>query len=259
MFERMTPTLIIPLVNNVGSYRVRTLLDAGSSASWITRDVLKDVKFTRKGKVKMKVYYHEGTSEKKVEVVQVYIDIDQVVDIELPGLQSHGSEPSPYRPPIPINCFVTELFAFHKMVPGLQNFLRGCVNEQIIREISDPSSQDVDHSNLSLGSGLILSNTDKIQITNFKTKQIILTNLDLMLERTCFGYAISGKIPETLRPNTIDVHLENKGSIMMYKTVVSSEESQVQNQGFQAILSPDYESYDNLLRLTWEKESLGVS
>ena len=165
MLNMMTPTVIVPLIKEGGSYKVRTILDSGSSASWITRDVLKDIKFTTKGKVKIKVHHFGGNKEQKVEVVQVYINNDQGY-LGSHGLQSQCGARSPDKLPIPIDCFVTELFAFHKMVPDLHNFLK-CntqLKSRVINRVSDPSSKGIDHSVLSLGSGLVLTNADRIKI-----------------------------------------------------------------------------------------------
>ena len=70
----MTPSVILPLcTQNNDVYRVRTLLDSGSSSSWISKDVLEYIDFASKGKVRVKVFHFEGTKAKRFEVVQIYI------------------------------------------------------------------------------------------------------------------------------------------------------------------------------------------
>ena len=106
MLNMMTPTVIVPLNKKEGFYKVRTLLDSGSSASWISKDVLKNVKFTAKGKVKIKVHHFGGSKEQKVEVVQVHVSNDPG-ELRLHGLQSQCNGRPSGKFPISFDCFVT--------------------------------------------------------------------------------------------------------------------------------------------------------
>ena len=72
--ETMTPSVILPLCSkHSDSYKVRTLLDSGSSSSWISKDILEHLDFTSKGKISVKVFHFEGVKAKRFEVVQIYV------------------------------------------------------------------------------------------------------------------------------------------------------------------------------------------
>ena len=237
----MTPSVILPLcTQNNDVYRVRTLLDSGSSSSWISKDVLEYIDFASKGKVRVKVFHFEGTKAKRFEVVQIYIL---------------------YRDEkIPIDCFVMENFTFHKMVPNIKQFLRRNTRlpECIIKDIVNPDSDQVDHKSLNLGTALILSNTDKIKILSNTPKNIILKEQDMIIEDTKFGYSVSGRIPEQLRKESYELQANVVIPVLSFNVTIDGIEDDF-FQGFQATLSPEYDSLDNLVRITWEKElSLGV-
>ena len=73
--ETITPTMIIPVKTDKNqSYRIRTLLDSGSSANWITKDVLKHIKFVSLGTCKVKVHHFGGVKSHKYQIVQIYVD-----------------------------------------------------------------------------------------------------------------------------------------------------------------------------------------
>ena len=232
----MTPSVILPLcTQNNDVYRVRTLLDSGSSSSWISKDVLEYIDFASKGKVRVKVFHFEGTKAKRFEVVQIYIL---------------------YRDEkIAIDCFVMENFTFHKMVPNIKQFLRRNTRlpECIIKDIVNPDSDQVDHKSLNLGTALILSNTDKIKILSNTPKNIILKEQDMIIEDTKFGYAVSGRIPEQLRKESYELQANVVIPVLSFNVTIDGIEDDY-FQGFQAILSPECDNLDNLVRITWEKE-----
>ena len=73
--EHMTPTIIVPIKTDKGkNFRIRAMLDSGSSANWITRDVLKHIKFASLGKCKVQVHHFGGIKVHNYQVVQIYID-----------------------------------------------------------------------------------------------------------------------------------------------------------------------------------------
>ena len=72
--------MIIPVKTDKDqSYKLRSLLDSGSSANWITKDVLKYIKFTSKGSCKVKVHHFGGVKAHKYQVVQIYIDTKESI------------------------------------------------------------------------------------------------------------------------------------------------------------------------------------
>ena len=259
----MTPTIILPFItNNKSNYNVRTLLDSGSSVSWISRDILEHIKFSSKGKIKVKVHHFNGERTKKYEAVQIYIDklannsdcLTQTRGYQK-GLQNTYKE-------IAIDCLVSDTFTYHKMVPGIKHFLKTNTRlpDSILKRVIEPDSKDINHEELSLSTALILSNTDKIKIMGVKSKNIVLPEHDLILEYTTFGYAVSGKVPKKLIPHTYDLQVGMITPTLVNNVSVSPQISEDQYfQGYQAILSHDYENLDNMIRISWEKElSLGV-
>ena len=239
--ETMTPSVILPLCSkHSDSYKVRTLLDSGSSSSWISKDILEHLDFTSKGKISVKVFHFEGVKAKRFEVVQIYV------------LGKKGK--------IAIDCFVMESFAFHKMVPSIKNFLKEntTLNDSVIDDVVSPDSGMVDHKDLNLGTALILSNTDKVKIVGEKPRNIILKQHSMILEKTEFGYAVSGKIPNYLKNESYDLQSNIVVPVLALNANVRGIDDEY-FKGYQATLSPDYENFDNLIRLSWEKElSLGV-
>ena len=73
--ETMTPTVIVPVKTEKDqSFKIRTLLDSGSGANWITRDILKFIKHESLGTCKVTVHHFGGVKSQKFQVVKIYID-----------------------------------------------------------------------------------------------------------------------------------------------------------------------------------------
>ena len=104
--ETITPTIIIPVKTDENhSYKIRTLLDSGSSANWITKDVLKYIKFTSLGSCKVKVHHFGGVKSRKYQVVQIYINTRESL--------FRKKVDNKYKDQISIECFVSDEFTFH--------------------------------------------------------------------------------------------------------------------------------------------------
>ena len=253
--ENMTPTLIVPIKTDKGkNFKVRTMLDSGSSANWIAKDLLQHIKFTSMGKCKVQVHHFGGIKTQTYQVVQIYIDTND-------ALFKHKVD-NKNKNQISIECFVNDEFTFHRMVPGIKNYIKRnyTLADYILDKIIEPNTMDISHANINKGTALILSNTTKIQLMGRNSKNIRLSRVDLLLEQTIFGYCVSGKIPDKLLSNAYDIESNTIVPIIVHNRHIS--ECQMGDEyfpGYQAILSPDYENLDNMVRMCWEKElSLGV-
>ena len=246
------------MVSNLNNaYKVRTLLDSGSGANWITREILNHVKFAKKGNVTLKIHHWGGSKQKRFEIVQIYLDTSSCT---LDRLPTHvgGNDRGNLENKISLTCLVIDEFTFHRIVPNMRQFLRstGEIDETIINQVVEPSSEDISHKNLSLGSGLIICNTGRALITD-KSHNIVLSNHNLLIEQTMFGYAISGKIPESLLKDTKDLQANQSIPVIAYRAEVNCVTETF--QGYEETLSPEYGGLDHITRILWEKElSLGV-
>ena len=72
----------------------------------------------------------------------------------------------------------------------------------------DPATRAVDHANIDLGVGLILSTAG---VNRLRTDQpnVILGQLNILLEHTIFGVAMSGSIPDSLKAYVEIIHQNN--------------------------------------------------
>ena len=70
----LLPTVIIPMVSTSKDkqYRVRTLLDSGSMTNWISKGLLKMLKYTIKGHDLLELNTMTGTIQKIFQLVEVY-------------------------------------------------------------------------------------------------------------------------------------------------------------------------------------------
>ena len=70
----LLPTVVIPMILAIQDkqYRIRTLLDSGSMTNWITKGVLKKLKYTTKGHDLLEVNTMTGKVQKRFQLVEVY-------------------------------------------------------------------------------------------------------------------------------------------------------------------------------------------
>ena len=188
----LSPTIIIPLRNNTDeSFRVRALLDSGSGTNWITASLLKFVAHEVKGNDILEVVTFSGSVTKKFPLVEVfYKDLNNTT--------------------FSLLCYVHDTFTRHTSAKGMVDYI---VNNSKIKydyfdSLVDPTSLDVDHSQESLGIGIILCSSS---INRIRTKGnvIQIPELEILLEPTIFGVAISGAIPPCLQDQA-NIFLANK-------------------------------------------------
>ena len=85
------------------------------------------------------------------------------------------------------------------MVEFIKENSRG-VSEELLVSIIDPTKIHSDHSKISRGVGMVLCSAATNRLRNGESKN--LESIEILLEPTIFGTAMSGKIPENLRSKT---------------------------------------------------------
>ena len=180
----LLPTVVIPMITvNGKQYRIRTLLDSGSMTNWITKGVLKMIKYTTKGHDLLELNTMTGKVQKRFQLVEVYYAYNQVVNN--------------------VTCYVHDDFTKYVTIKGLPDYIKNNSNitQEQLGKIVDPATQNVDHKDISLGIGMILCNSVVNKIGSSDTV-IKLKALNLRLEPTIFGTAVSGEVPKELRDTT---------------------------------------------------------
>ena len=187
----LSPTIVFPLVNNTSNsiFKVRTLLDPGSGTNWIAKEVLDKVLYSIVGNEILEVITFNNTVKKKFELVEVYYE-----DVEEQLVQS-------------LRCYVIKNFTRHIAVRGMVDFIRNNSRDtkepevcKLLENMVDPATKNVDHGKENQGIGIILSSS-AINKIRTKDKIVHMSELQVLLEPTIFGVAISGKIPGHLRGN----------------------------------------------------------
>ena len=230
------PTIIMPLYTGKDSiYRVRTLLDSGAGHSWIAGRLLKYINFTRMPSQRLTIGTLNGSVNRKCELVQIYFR-----KLTL----------------IPIECFVLDDFVEHIMVYGLKKYLKEEteLDEYTINKITDPSDVEVDHADLSLGTGLVLSNAAMALICPSQSTRINLREHRLILEPTIFGLAISGEIPQMLRSRTRVVQT----LCTTPKLCNTVPEDNHTSTDIHSELGYEKEVLEDEIRFLWDKTDLGI-
>ena len=216
-------------------YKVRTLLDSGAGHSWIANGLLKHVNHTRMPAQQLTIATLNGSVRRKCHLVQVYFRTNTL---------------------IPIECFVLDDFVEHIMVYGLKDFLREetRLSEETINNIVDPAEKDVDHSNISMGTGLVLSNAATALICPGESTRTNLMDHRLFIEPTLFGLTISGEIPQRLRGSTkvVQAMCATPKVCEDPKTCVVPEIEIHSELGFHRNVLEDE------IKFLWEKDNLGI-
>ena len=181
----LLPTVVIPMISVIQDrqYRIRTLLDSGSMTNWITRGVLKKLKYTTKGHDLLEVNTMTGKVQKRFQLVEVYYIYNKVVN--------------------GVTCYVHEEFTKYVTIKGLPDYIKknSNISQEQLAKIVDPATHNVDHKDISLGIGMILCNSVVNKISSSDTV-IKLKDLNLRLEPTIFGTTVSGEVPQSLRGST---------------------------------------------------------
>ena len=216
----MSPTIVIPLrTTSNRMFRVRTLLDSGSMTNWITKALLNYVKYTTKGHTRLEVFTMTGTIQNKFQLVEVYYDHNDKTENLI--------------------CYVHDNFAKHITVKGLPEFFGnlGKLSQDQCSQIVDPAAMDVDHVSISMGIGIILctASTNRLRTGS----GIHLMDVNILLEPTIFGTAVSGGVPRHLRgevsticANCIVPKLVPKIKEPLFRTEDEEEETLKQNLNF---------------------------
>ena len=177
----LSPTLVIPLSSeDYKTYKVRTLLDSGSMTNWIAKELLAKVNYTTKGHTWLEVFTMTGVVKKRFQLVEVYY--------------SHNGQKDN------LMCYVHEDFTKHITVRNLPEYIKNNsdLTQGQLDKLSDPATSDVDHRDISLGIGIILCTSSMMKLRSGEAV-IHLKGLNILLEPTIFGTAISGEVPLALR------------------------------------------------------------
>ena len=179
----LSPTIVMLLSTSSSKpYKVRTLLDSGSMTNWIAKELLSKIRHTTKGHTSLEVFTMTGKMQKKFQLVEVYYDYK-------------GQEKN-------LMCYVHDGFTKHITVKGLPEYIKDNseVTQEQLENITDPATPDVDHKDVSFGIGIILCTSS---MNELRTEEAVvhLKGLNILLEPTIFGTAVSGKVPQALRGN----------------------------------------------------------
>ena len=228
----LSPTIIIPLLTGDSGnkyYRVRTLLDSGSGTNWIVVSLLKFIEHTVKGSEMLEVLTFSGKIRKKFPLVEILYP--------LPGGKAAN-----------LICYAHDTFTKHVAVKGMTDFVKQHKNlpSVLANNLSDPTSMAVDHLDISQGIGLILCSASTNRL---RTAENVLNinSINILLEPTIFGVAISGAIPLKLR--------DPKYTLLAQNTAPQLVNHHKDPRLFQA--KDDVELPEDI-NFMWEQETLGI-
>ena len=189
----ISPVLIVPVLTNDGRYfKVKTLLDSGSTTNWISRKVLHKVKHNIKGNKTLEVFTFGGQIKQSFPLAEIYIHDDKGKDKK-------------------ITCYVQEEYTEHVTVDGICSYIdfNHTTPYKLSKPIVNPSSVEVDHTDAPNSIGMIFCSST---INSLRTDEPItlLPELKILLEPTVFGTAISGSVPHCLKSQD---HLASKHNV----------------------------------------------
>ena len=226
----ISPTLIIPLnTNGDRPFKVRTLLDSGSGTNWIVKNILQHVQHTVKGTELMEVHTFHGAVRKRYPLVEIYYQDTQKLT------QS-------------IMCYVHDAYVRHIHL-NLTGYIQSKYNTSDpfwINKLADPGDPRVDHGFESQGVGMVLSpaTTNKLCTAH---AIIQLHDINMLLEPTIFGVAISGAIPEHLRNRAHQVSV----SCTVPQMVNNTKDHMLFSEGNEVSLLDD-------IQFLWKQEQIGI-
>lgn len=178
----ISPVLVVPVVTDDGQYyKVKTLLDSGSTTNWITKKVLDKVKHTIKGNKKLSVFTFNG------QVIQSF---------PLAEISVHDEQGKVKN----IICYVMDRYTDYVTVEGICPYIQfnHTTPYQLSKPLVDPSSTEVDHTDAPNSIGMIFCSST-INILRTKEPVTLLPELKILLEPTIFGTVISGSVPKCLK------------------------------------------------------------
>ena len=168
------PTLICPLSTyDSNSYKVRTLLDSGSSTNWIASEILPHIKYEIIGSKVLTVNTFSGRIRKRFKLIEAYFQYKL----------------------LSIRCIVMDTFSEAQIIKGLDKKIKNHVKHNIIKSRTlhnwvNPAELPANHDDINKGCGLILASTAINSIKNKSEKQITLDKLDLVFDPTYFGLIV---------------------------------------------------------------------
>ena len=228
----LSPSIIIPLLTGEKEkkfFRVRTLLDSGSGTNWIVMSLLKHIEYTVKGSERLEVITFSGTVYKKFLLVEVLY-------------------PTPGGRAANLICYAHDSFTKHVAVKGMTEYVRSeaKIESDLLSRLADPATMETDHNDLSQGTGLILCSASINKIRS--SENIInLKDINILLEPTIFGVAISGAIPPKLRDPKSTILAQNATP-----SLVNQHQDPRQFQARAEVTLPEDISF------MWEQETLGI-
>ena len=120
----VTPSVVVPIIGcNNNIYKVRTMLDSGSESNWVSKDILPFIKFSKISTIRLNVKHFNGSTPQKFDLVQVYI-AKQFQDAGRSECESVSVSGELECVDETINCLVYNGFFYHKIVPGLKEFVK---------------------------------------------------------------------------------------------------------------------------------------
>ena len=152
-----------------------------------------------------------------------------------------------------IQCFVLDSFVEHVMITGLREYLKNNTDleEQDLCDIIYPSENGIDHKDMSMGIGLVLSNADASLVYPDSSKRINITDKKMILDQTLFGTTLSGIIPWCLRHKTEYV----QANFVRPMLVEDNEQHVIQ---LQSDIRPGDPALLQDICFLWAKENLGI-
>ena len=216
----LSPTIIFPLLDeDQNCYRVRTLLDPGSGTNWITKDLLDKVSHRKVGSEALEVVTFSNTVRKKFQLVEVYY-------------HSLGKEK------LALRCYVIDDYTRHVAVKGMLSHIVANSREmhEMFKYMVDPASNEIDHET-NPGIGMILCSSSINRIRN-NEKSVLIPEINILLEPTIFGVAVSGEIPLVLKHhveiiqanNSVARIVKEKEAIIKEKeAIIEEKEAEIQS------------------------------
>ena len=226
----ISPTLVVPLLSRQQSpFKTRALLDSGSGTNWIVSSILKHVQHTVKGAEMMEVHTFNGAVRKKYPLVEIYYKDAQ------DKVQS-------------ILCYVHDSYIRHIQL-NITDWIKtnyDCTPFQAPITLSDPSDKKVSHGYESQGVALVLcsATTNRLRTNH---DMVHINQIDILLEPTIFGTAISGAIPE---------HLRSKANQVSVNCAVPSIINKVRDPCL--FIEDDKAGLSDDISFLWNQENLGI-
>ena len=230
----VSPTMLVDLVlkDNVGSFKVRTLLDSGSGTSWCHIDLLRHVKYNDLGSLTMQVQVFEGCRKKRYQYVELFYTVDGKVGT--------------------IKCFVTDQYSWFNEIKGLAEYAANQLSEDTIIDPGTPCDHDKGKKEIALILGPYASN--KLRNRNVSNK----FSGDLLFESYKIGgssaFVFSGLVPRKLNRNVIYSY-KITPMIQEHLDVQGLKRGEIE---FEPHLDQDKFDLLQNLEFLWSKEILGV-